>query len=60
MAKPCSKRVFKVNLALSTLCRHENSVQSCFFNVCILRPLRPVKLKQPMVKENFMEVSEIH
>ena len=60
MPKPFSKRAFKVNLALSTLCRHGNSVQSCVFNVCILRPLRPVKLKQPMVKENVMEMNEIH
>ena len=60
MPKPFYQRVFKVNLALSTLCRHENSVQSCFFNVCILRPLRPFKLKQPMVIENVMEMNEVH
>ena len=59
MPKLFSKRVFTLNLALYTLCGHENSVQSCFF-ICILRPLRPVKLKQPMVKENVMEMSEIH
>ena len=60
MPKPFSKRVFTLNLALYTLRGHENSVQSCFFTVSIHRPIRPVTLKQPMVKENFMEMSEIH
>ena len=53
MPKPFSTRVFKVNLALSTLFRHENSVQSYFFTICILRPIRPVKMKKAYVEGNF-------
>ena len=53
MPKPFSKHVFKVKLALSTFFRHENSVQSCFFTVCILRPIRPVELTKSNAEENF-------
>ena len=60
MAKPCSKRVFTLNFALKTLCRNENSVQSCFFSVCILRPIRPATMKNPLVQEHFIEMSEVH
>ena len=45
--KPCSKRVFTLNLALYTLFRHENSVLSCFLSVYLLRPYRPVTMRQP-------------
>ena len=46
MAKPCSKGVPTLNLALSSLFRHENSSYSCFFSVCILRPVRPVTMNK--------------
>ena len=42
MGKLCSKRVSTLSLALETLLHHETSVHSCFFSVCILRPIRPV------------------
>ena len=49
-----------MNLAIYTLFRHEDYLQSCFFSVCILRPIRPVTMNKHLVQENFMEMSEIH
>ena len=60
MAKPCSKQVFSLNVALETLFRHEHSVQSWFVSVCILRPIRPVTMKKLLLQQHFMEMSEIH
>ena len=60
MAIPCSKRVFTLNLALQALLRHDNCVQSCLVSVCILRAIRPVTMKTPLLQEDFMEMSEIH
>ena len=31
-----------------------------FFSPCILRPNRPVTMTKHLVKEQFMEMSEIH
>ena len=53
MPKPFSKRGFKVKLALLTLFRYENSVQSCFFTICILRPITPDKMKTAYVDGKF-------
>ena len=39
MAKPCSKRVSTLNLALQLLFRHETSVHSCFSVFAYLGPL---------------------
>ena len=39
MAKTCSKRVFTLNLALQTLCRHENSASLVFSVVANLGTL---------------------
>ena len=44
MAKPCSKRVSTMKLVLQTLFGHEISVHSCFFSVCILRPISTVTM----------------
>ena len=60
MAKTCSKRVVTLNLALYTLLRNDNCVQSCLVSVCILRPIRPATMKNPLVQEHFIEVSEVH
>ena len=49
-----------LNLAVQTLFRHENSVQSICFSVCIPSPIRPVTMKQHFLQENFMEMSTIH
>ena len=37
----------------------ENSVHSCLFSVCILRPITLVKMKNTLLEENFEEMSEI-
>ena len=58
--KPCSKRGFTLKLALYTLFRHENSVQSCIIGVCLLRLNRPVTMKIPLMKITFMEMSDSH
>ena len=60
MAKPCSKSVLKLILALYLLFHDESSPYSCFFHVGILRPIRPVTLKTPLLQETFMEMSENH
>ena len=60
MGKSLSKRVLTLNLALSTLFCHETSVQSCYFSVCILRPIRLFTMKKHLVPENVMELSEVH
>ena len=60
MSKLCFKRFFTVNLSLQALFRNDNSVQSCFFSVCILMTIRPVIMNTPLLQENFMEMSEIH
>ena len=44
IGQPYSKRVSMLNLALYTLYCHENSLHSCFLDVCILRPIRPVTM----------------
>ena len=44
--KPCSEHVSTLNLSLQTLCPHKNSVYSCVFSVCILRPIRQVKMNR--------------
>ena len=49
-----------LNLAVQTLFRHETSVQSCFFSVCIPSGIRLFSMKHHLVEENFMEFSEIH
>ena len=46
MAKLCSKSVSTLNLTLYTLFRHEASVHSFCFSVCILRPIRPVTMNR--------------
>ena len=60
MAKPCSKGGSTLNLALKTLFCHENSVHSCSFSVCILRPIRPVTMRKTLWEETFEEMCEIH
>ena len=60
MATPCSKRIVTLNLALYTLFRNDNCVQSCPVSVYILRPIRPVKMYTPLLQDNFIEMSEIH
>ena len=60
MAIPCSKRVPMLTLALYTLFRNDNCVQSCLVSIYILGPISPVKLKTPLLQENFMEMSEVH
>ena len=35
-------------------------VQSCFFIVYTLRPIRPITMKIPLLKDTFMEMIEIH
>ena len=60
MVKPCCKRNFTLKFTLYTLFRHEHPVQFCFVSVCILRPIRPVTMKNPLVQECFIEISEVH
>ena len=60
MAKPCSKHVPMLTLALLILFRYDNSVQSCLVSVYILRPIRPGTVKKPLLQDKFMEMSEIH
>ena len=49
MAKPCSQSVFKLNVALYLMFRDESSPYSCFFTAGILRLIRPVTLKTPLL-----------
>ena len=60
MGKSLSKRVFTLNLALSTLFRHDTSVQWCVFSVCIPSTIRLFTMKKHLVPENLMELSEVH
>ena len=60
MGKSLSKRVFTLNLALSTLFRNDTSVQFCVFSVCIPSTIRLFTMKKHLVPENMMELSEVH
>ena len=60
MGNSCSKRGFTLNLAMYTVLRHENSIQSCIFSVCIPSPIAPVTMKTHLLQDKFMEVSVIH
>ena len=73
MGKSLSKRVFTLNLALSTLFRHDTSIQCCYlvtvfayvgpvcvFSVCIPSTTRLFTMKKHLVPENLMELSEVH
>ena len=60
MAKPCFKCVPMFTLALYTLVRNDNCVQSCLVRVYILGPIRPATMKNPLVQEHFIEMSEVH
>ena len=58
MVKPCFKRYFTVKFTLYTLLTHEHSVQLCFVSVSTLMLIRPVTMNNPLVQENFMEMSK--
>ena len=60
MRKSLSKRVLTLNLALSTLVRHDTSVQWCVFSVCIPSTIRLFTMKKHLMPENLMELSEVH
>ena len=60
MAKQWSTRGFTLKLAVQTLICHELSIQSCFFSVCILRPIRPVTMNKLLRTEIIREMSENH
>ena len=60
MGKSLSKRLFTLNLALSTLFRHETSVQCCVFSVCIPSTIRLFTMKKHLLPEHLMELSEVH
>ena len=60
MGQSLSKRFFMLNLALSTLFRHDTSVQCCVFSVCIPSTIRLFTMKKHLVPENLMELSEVH
>ena len=60
MGKSLSKRVFTLNLALSTLFRHEPLSSVVFFSVCIPSTIRLFTMKKHLVPENLMELSEVH
>ena len=60
MAKPCSKSVFKLNLALYLLFRYDGSAYSSLFNVGVLRPIWPVTMTTTLLQETCIEMSEIH
>ena len=53
MGKSLSKRVFTMNLALSTLFRHDTSVQFCVFSVCIPSTIRLFTMKKRLVQYKF-------
>ena len=60
MANTCSKRNSTLNLALQTLFCHDNSVHSRFFSVCILWPIRVVRMNQTLMEHKFEEMVEFH
>ena len=60
MGKSLSNRVCTMNLALSTLFRHDASIQFCVFSVCIPSTIRLFTMKKHLVPENLMELSEVH
>ena len=60
MGKSLSKRVLTLNLALSTMFRHDTSVQWCVFSVCIPSTIRLFTMKKHLVPEHLMELSEVH
>ena len=60
MGKSLSKRVFTLNLALSTLFCHETSVQCCVFECLHISTIRLLTMKKHLVPENLMELSEVH
>ena len=59
MVPPWFKGVSTLNLQLLAMVHRENSVHSCLFSVCILRPITLVKMKNTLLEENFEEMSEI-